>query len=109
VSGIAFWLRAAKVLTPVLEKSRAVLYLGKNTYAVMMHHIMAFMLVKMVIAAIAAHTGLCADFDFEQFHSNIDYYYLAGDKEAFKMVYLAAGVGLPLLLQYLLSRIAIKR
>jgi fucose 4-O-acetylase-like acetyltransferase len=109
VSGIAFWLRAAKVLTPVLGKSRAVLYLGKNTYAVMMHHVMAFMLVKMVLAAIAAHTGLCADFDFEQFHSNIDYYYLAGGKEAFKMVYLAAGVGLPLLLQYLLSRIAIKR
>jgi hypothetical protein len=109
VSGIAFWLRVAKVLTPALSGSRLVTYLGKNTYAVMMHHIMAFMLVKMVFAGIASHTGLCADFDFEQFLSNIDYYYLAGGKEAFKMVYLAAGVGLPLLLQYLLSRIAIKR
>jgi fucose 4-O-acetylase-like acetyltransferase len=109
VSGIAFWLRVAKVLAPALSGSRLVTYLGKNTHAVMMHHIMAFMLVKMVLAGIASHTGLCADFDLEQFYSNIDYYYLAGGQEAFKMVYLAAGVGLPLLLQYLLSRIAIKR
>ncbi|MBP3477543.1 MAG: acyltransferase [Lachnospiraceae bacterium] len=103
-SGVAFWLRVAKILTPALGKSRAVTYLGRNTYAVMMHHIMAFMLVKMVIGGVAAHTGLCADFDFEQFHSNIDYYYMVGGAEAFKMVYLAAGLVLPLVLQYWLSR-----
>lgn len=98
-SGVAFWLRAAKVLTPVLGESRAVLYLGKNTYAVMMHHIMAFMLVKMILAGIAAHTGYLADFDFAEFYGNIDYYYLVKGSEAFKMVYLAVGVALPLFLQ----------
>lgn len=104
VSGVAFWLRVAKILAPALVQCRIVTYLGRNTYAVMMHHIMAFMLIKMVIAGIAAHTGLCADFDFEQFHNNIDYYYLIGGAEAFKMVYLAAGLALPLTLQYCLSR-----
>ncbi len=104
VSGIAFWLRTARILTPALRKSRAVTYLGRNTYAVMMHHIMAFMLVKMIIAGIAAHTGLCPDFDFEQFYTNIDYYYLVRGAEAFKMVYLAAGLALPLTLRYCLSR-----
>lgn len=99
VSGVAFWLRTAKVLTPVFGESRAVLYLGKNTYAVMMHHIMAFMLVKMILAGIAAHTGYLADFDFAEFYGNIDYYYLVKGSEAFKMVYLAAGVALPLFLQ----------
>lgn len=106
VSGIAFWLRIAKVLTPALEKSRVITYLGKNTYAVMMHHIMAFMLVKMVIAGVAAHTGFCPDFDFEQFYTNIDYIYAVGGAEAFKMIYLAAGLILPLGLQFCLSRIA---
>lgn len=106
VSGIAFWLRIAKVLTPVLEKSRAVTYLGRNTYAVMMHHIMAFMLVKMVIAGVAANTGFCPDFDFEQFRTNIDYIYAVGGAEAFKMVYLAAGLILPLGLQFCLARMA---
>ncbi len=99
VSGIAFWLRAAKVITPALGESRAVRYLGQNTYAVMMHHIMAFMLVKGILAGIAAHTGYLSDFDFVSFHTNIDYYYLVNGSEAFKMVYLAAGIALPLGLQ----------
>ncbi|MDE7246363.1 MAG: hypothetical protein K2N43_00595 [Lachnospiraceae bacterium] len=99
VSGVAFWLRAARVIAPVLGESRVVSYLGKNTYAVMMHHIMAFMLIKMILAGIAAHTGYLADFDFAAFYGNIDYYYMVKGSEAFQMVYLAAGVALPLLLQ----------
>ncbi len=102
VSGVAFWLRTAKILAPLCGGDRRggfFLYLGRNTYAVMMHHIMAFMLVKMILAGIAAHTGYLADFDFTEFYGNIDYYYLVKGSEAFKMVYLAAGVALPLLLQ----------
>lgn len=111
MSGVAFWLRVAKILTPALGGDRSgenvtknpaggfFLYLGRNTYAVMMHHIMAFMLVKMVVAGIAAHTGCLADFDFKEFYGNIDYYYLVKGSDAFRMVYLAAGVALPLLLQ----------
>lgn len=105
VSGIAFWLRAARVLTPVLGESRALRFLGRNTYAVMMHHVLAFMLVKAVLAGAAAVTGLCADFDFAQFYGNIDYLYLVRGAEQFKAVYLAAGLLLPLGLQYGLNRI----
>ena len=99
MSGVAFWLRVARILTPSLGKSRAIGYLGRNTYAVMLHHIMAFMLVKGILAGIAAHTGYLADFDFVRFYTDIDYYYLARGAETFQMVYLAAGVVLPLLLQ----------
>lgn len=105
VSGIAFWLRIAKVLTPVMERSRAVRYLGRNTYAVMMHHVAVFVLIKGVIAVIAASTGLCGDFDFTQFYTNIDYIYLVRGAEHFKMVYLAAGIVIPLGLQYGLDRL----
>ncbi len=97
VSGVAFWLRVSKILAPLCGAN--FLYLGRNTYAVMMHHIMAFMLVKAVLAGIAAHTGYLSDFDFARFYADIDYYYLVKGSEAFQMVYLAAGVGLPLLLQ----------
>lgn len=107
VSGTAFWLRVAKILSPLCaggqnDRSAAgsfLLYLGRNTYAVMMHHVMAFMLVKMVLAGIAAHTRYLSDFDFVRFYGDIDYYYAVKGSEAFNMVYLAAGVGLPLLLQ----------
>lgn len=111
VSGVAFWLRVAKILAPLAEEGgdglsaasmqagRFLRYLGRNTYAVMMHHVMAFMLVKMVLAGIAAHTGYLSDFDFVRFYGDIDYYYIVKGSEAFRMVYLAAGVALPLLLQ----------
>lgn len=116
VSGIAFWLRVAKILSPLAGEGAAkiqsggerqkgteagafLLHLGRNTYAVMMHHVMAFMLVKMVLAGLAAHTGYLADFDFERFYWDIDYYYLIKGAEAFRMVYLAAGVAFPLLVQ----------
>lgn len=104
VSGIAFWLRIAKVLTPAVGESGVVRYVGCNTYAVMMHHVMVFMLIKAIIAGVASSTGLCADFYFEQFYTNIDYFYLVNGVEQFKMVYLAAGMALPLGLQYVLCR-----
>ena len=104
VSGIAFWLRIARVLTPAVGESGVVRYVGRNTYAVMMHHVMVFMLIKAIIAGVASSTGLCADFDFEQFYTNIDYLYLVNGVEQFKLVYLAAGMALPLGLQYVLCR-----
>lgn len=113
VLGIAFWLRIAGVLTPLVGENGAVRFLGCNTYAVMMHHVAVFMLIKAVIASVASHAGVCADFDFAQFYTNIDYIYLVRGAEHFKMVYLAAGVVLPLGLQYVLdgigNRFAIRR
>lgn len=105
VSGIAFWLRVSRILTPALGTSRSVQYLGRNTYVVMMHHVMAFMLVKIVIALVAAQTGMCADFDYGQFYTNIDYFYYVRGAEQFGMVYLAAGIALPLGIQYVLDRV----
>lgn len=103
VSGIAFWLRTARVLTPIVQDSRAVRYLGRNTYAVMMHHVIVFMVIKAVIAGIAASAGVCGDFDYTEFYTNIDYYYFVRGAEQFKMVYLALGVAVPLGIQYGLS------
>lgn len=109
VTGIAFWLRIARILTPLVRTDGAVRYLGEHTYTVMMHHVMVFMLVKMILAALAASTGFCADFDLAQFYSNIDYIYLVNGAEHFKMVYLAAGVAVPLGIQYFAGRIRERR
>lgn len=105
VSGVAFWLRVARIISPLCgrEPGGFLLYLSRNTYAVMMHHVMAFMLVKIVLAGIAAHTGYLADFDFTRFYADIDYYYLVKGSEAFHVVYLAAGVAFPLGLQRIID------
>ena len=104
VTGIAFWLRIAKVAAPVIGRSRVIRFLGQNTYTVMMHHVMVFMVVKMVLAGLAASTGCFADFDPAQFRSNIDYIYLVNGAEHFKMVYLTAGIVVPLGIRYLAER-----
>lgn len=109
VSGIAFWLRIARILTPIAGESRAVQYLGRHTFTVMMHHVMVFMLIKIVLANIAAHSDFCADFDFEQYYANIDYIYLVRGVEHFKMIYLAAGIVIPLLLRYAAEAIITKK
>lgn len=108
VSGIALWLRISKILASVCGPHSAVVYLGRHTYPVMMHHIMVFMLIKMVLAGIAAGTGYLEDFDFARFYTDIDYCYLVKGSEAFKMVYLAAGIVVPLLLQRGLDRLMLK-
>ena len=69
-----------------------------------MHHVMVFMVVKMVLAGLAALTGCFADFDPVQFRSNIDYIYLVNGAEHFKMVYLTAGIAVPLGIRYLAER-----
>lgn len=99
VTGIAFWLRIAKMLTPFISENGVVSYIGRHTYTVMMHHVMVFMVIKMVLAAFAAYTPWLTDFDWVQFYGNIDYFYLLRG-EAFKFVYFAAGVAVPLLLRY---------
>lgn len=105
VSGIAFWLRIARILAPLAESSKLIRYVGQHTYTVMMHHVLVFMLIKMLLAGLAVSTGFCVDFAFEQFYTNIDYIYLVNGAEHFKMVYLAAGIMLPLGVKHIGERI----
>ena len=105
VSGISFWLRIARIAEPICSGNKYIRYLCQNTYAVMMHHVIAFMGVKSIIALFAAHTAWCADFDMMQYLSNIDYYYLVRGSEQFRLVYLIAGVVLPLVLHCGLERV----
>ena len=97
-TGIAFWLRVSRILAPVLEKSRFWIYFGNHTFGVMMHQIAAFFAVKAVFALAAVLTGGFGDFAWESFYTDIYYFYLPGGLEQFKMLYVAAGVALPLLL-----------
>ena len=46
---IAFWLRAAKLIAPLMARSRLALYLSRHTFDVMMHHYMGFFAVNCVV------------------------------------------------------------
>lgn len=104
MTGIAFWLRVAKIISKIPYLSEKMVYIGRNTYSIMMHHVAAFMLVKGGFYLISRMTPLCAEFDSDMFFNEINFVYLAGGSEASKWIYLLVGVGLPLLIAGLQQR-----
>lgn len=99
VTGIAFWLRAAKITAPLLGRLPVAEWVGRNTYAVMMHHILGFLAVKGVMYGSGMMTPWCRDFDKAVFLAEVGYVYVPGGVEAFRWVYVAAGIGAAFVLQ----------
>lgn len=102
-TGIAFWLRVSRIISPALEHSRAARYFGGHTFAVMMHHIMALMVLKTVFAAFAKYTDLFVGFNFEQYKADLWYVYFPKDLPQFRVFYLLWAIVLPLAIQYVLD------
>ncbi len=98
VTGIAFWLRVARIMSGIPYLSRKMVYIGRETYSVMMHHMASFMLVKGVFYLFSLYSPWCSEFDTETFFREIGFVYLAGGSEASKWIYLIVGIGLPLLI-----------
>lgn len=98
LTGIAFWLRIARIIQTMPYLSRKLVYIGRNTYAIMMHHIMAFFVVKCVFYLIHMLTPLCAEFDTEMFFTEINFVFLPNGVEAGKWLYLMVGIAMPLMI-----------
>ena len=98
VTGIAFWLRVSKILSPLLPELRGIRQIGENTYGIMMHHIFAFFLVKEAFFALSLFTPWCADFDKAAFLTDVNYIYLLNGIDVSKWIYMAAGIVIPLLI-----------
>ncbi len=108
-TGIAFWLHIARLIEQIEPIADKVAIVGRNTFAIMMHHIFAFFIVKCILYGISIYTPLCAEFDRELFFSDINFLYLPGGSEAGKWVYLAAGILLPLVIVKIQEAILPKR
>ena len=106
ITGIAFWLRISKILAPLYNRLKYVRLIGENTYAIMMHHILGFLLLNAFLYAISVPGTLLEDFDRIAFFTDIGYLYHPNCAYAFKWVYLAAGLGIPLAVQYIIRKLA---
>lgn len=105
ILGIAFWLRVCRILAPAASKSRLLSAIGKNTFTIMLNHFLGFFLVNSVFALLHRELGMCQDFDFAKYQSDIWFLYLPGGLKQWRIVYLAAGIGVSLGLAYLLKGI----
>lgn len=98
ITGIAFWLRISKLLTPVVKNWKFVNLIADNTYSIMIHQLLGFMAVKWIFYVLSFIPNLFNDFDVSKMHSSIWYYYLPNGQKLHAIVYLTAGIFLPILI-----------
>lgn len=105
ITGIAFWLRVAKLITPIIKNKKLVRMISDNTYSIMIHHIFAFMIVKWAFWGLSVITPLFKDFDILKLKSTIWYIYRPNGLNFYCIIYLAAGIFIPILIGTVTHRI----
>ena len=100
-TGIAFWLGIAGLLVPLWKEGNLLDTMGKNTFGIMMHHIVGFGVLNAIYFFVSGTGVLFADFDTAQFFSSYEYRYLPLGMESGKWLYLIFGIGIALLIQKL--------
>lgn len=97
-TGIGFWLCIVKLLGPSVQKSKIVRYIGQNTWSVMMHHPIWFFAINCLLWGLSSPLNL-SGFNIQAFQTEIWYTYSPGLPQ-FAIVYVVAGVALPLVVKY---------
>lgn len=99
LTGIAFWLRISKLLTPIIKNWKFVRLIADNTYSIMIHQMIGYMCVKWLFYLVSVLTPLFADFNVKLMKTSIWYYYLPNGLKQYGMLYLAGGIFVPILIK----------
>ncbi len=99
ITGIAFWLRVTKILTPAIKNWKLVRLIADNTYSIMIHHFFGFMCVKWLFWIISLAGNMFSDFSVTSLKSGFWYFYLPNGKTQFAIVYVLAGIFIPILIK----------
>lgn len=97
--GIAFWLRVCRILAPSFAESRLAAFAGRNTYAVMMHHMMVLFVIRTGYAFFAKYFGMFPDFSFVSYKNDFYYTYIPEGLPQLRILYLILAVAVPLCLE----------
>lgn len=101
--GIFFWLRIATILEPIIGRNKCVNLIADNTYSIMVNQYVGFLVVK--TGYLLLHLAGCLpDFQISEYLHNLWYFYLPGGYEQFNMLYLAAGILVPIGIQLLINK-----
>lgn len=102
---IAFYLRIARLLAPLMEKSRFALAVSRHTFDIMMHHYMGFFALNSVFLIMNKFSIGAADFSVKSFRTLQGYCYAPGNRSEWDVLYLLAGLAFPLLIVYVQDRL----
>lgn len=98
INGIALLLRISRILVPVIGDKPAVMYLGRNTKTVMLHHIPVYFLIHLLIFSLMPYVSMFADFDVTKFTTNVYYHYYPNGKNGLSFIYVILTLVIPLYL-----------
>ncbi len=90
--GIAFWLRIARILAPSIGRDRCVTLVADGSFSIMLHHLLGFMIVKAICAAVAHNTVFFQDFDWNAYYNDLWYFYCPKGLEQTRIVYIFIGM-----------------
>jgi len=103
ILGIAFWLRVSRILVPALKDSKCMNYIANNTFSIMIHQFLGFMFVKFLFSLGYRYFSLFPNFDWIEYKTNIFYFYLPQGIVQYTILYLIAGIMIPLAIAYIVG------
>lgn len=96
ITGIFFWLKLSKLLTPVLGENKVINYISSNTFFIMMHHLLFLQLFGgLLYLGNRLGIGVLSSFDAAAFRTDPWYLYIPG--EWMKVCYFLFGITATLL------------
>lgn len=98
--GIAFWLRISRIIVSVTYKSKIVNCIANNTFSIMIHEFLGFFIVNCCYAVLIKLHFVLPGFNWEIFKSDIFYKYCLGNVWQSLILYLIAGIVIPLIIVY---------
>lgn len=101
---IAFWFRISKVLEPAIGKSKYIGLIANNTYSIMMNQFLGFWIVNYIYMVLGKYSSIFSGFDIGLYKSDIWYLFIPLDLRQMRMVYLVAGILIPIANQLVFNK-----
>lgn len=102
--GIAFWLRVARLLSPVIGASKKINLIADNTFTIMTNHEFGFFILNTGFFVLTAVLSLPLKFDVDSYKSAVEYiFFLRG--RGFPIVYVIFGICVSLLMNFCVIKV----
>ena len=102
--GIAFWMRIATILSPMIGKSKWINLIADNTYSIMMNQFLGFMIIKSVYYLFSRIFTSFTDFDYGSFKTDIWWYYVPKGINHLMIIYVIAGMIMVVICNYIVIK-----
>lgn len=107
ILGILFWKNISYLISKVISEKSWIIYLGNNTYSVMMNHLFVIFVIQGFLFVVLKIIGKQLTFDIEKYKSSIYWVYRNGETYSFIIGILAIVIILGI--DYIIDKSKIKK